>query len=469
MSAVPPTRFRVPPRPRRWNNEDKGQRLAEHPGIASMAPGRGTAAKKRCMMAQDKSRKRAIRARMARTGESYLQATRRIGGQPELDLPPLDTMLAIAGKAFDVSANALTLAARHCAETEAYPVLGKTAAERLKVYLDTKDWVALANARLGRPQYPHDQVAYELLREATARGEVIVPLTLTTHMEISRIASLRQRTDLADVIAEISGFVTIAGRSVLVEHQLRTALSARYGVAAPAPIDVFGLGVAFASGNLRRLVLKDRGGAAPSLPVEAVHKFETVARVVGEYIMVRGPKPEELPELRALGYRPEEVEKVEQQRLKRERDLAARLENGDARRDRLGDIVHARHLYWELDQHLYAGLAHYGLDVDEFFGHGKQWLTEFLDDIPSAAVVMTLNEKAFRDSYKQWTGNDLRDTDAMSSAIPYCDVAMTDKHVAAQLKRSPAVTRQGTLLLSRLRDLNDALPGLIAHRNDKPA
>jgi hypothetical protein len=131
--------------------------------------------------------------------------------------------------------------------------------------------------------------------------------------------------------------------------------------------------------------------------------------------------------------------------------------------------VHARHLYWEFDQHLYTGLAHCGLDVEEFFGNGKEWLSEFLDDIPSAAIVMTLNEKAFRDSYEQWTGNDLRDIDAMSSAIPYCDVVMTDKHVAAQLKRSPAVTRQCTLLLSRLRDLNGVLPGLITNRNDRVA
>ena len=60
---------------------------------------------------------------------------------------------------------------------------------------------------------------------------------------------------------------------------------------------------------------------------------------------------------------------------------------------------------------------------------------------------------------------DLRDTDATSTAIPYCDVAMTDKHVAAQLKRSVAVTMQGTLVLFRLRDLNDALPTLIADRS----
>ena len=69
---------------------------------------------------------------------------------------------------------------------------------------------------------------------------------------------------------------------------------------------------------------------------------------------------------------------------------------------------------------------------------------------------MTLTEKTFRNVDKAWKGNDLRDADAMSAAIPYCDVVLTDKHVAAQLARSPAVTRLGTLVLPRLRDLSEA-------------
>ena len=118
-----------------------------------------------------------------------------------------------------------------------------------------KDWVALAKARLGRPEYPHDQVAYDMLRDATGRGDVIVPLTSTTFWEIDRTSSLRQRTDLADVIAEISGFVTITGRSVLVGHQVRTALADRFSAPAPAPVDVFGLGqrsTPFRCGRARR-------------------------------------------------------------------------------------------------------------------------------------------------------------------------------------------------------------------------
>ena len=382
------------------------------------------------------------------------------------NLLPMEAMLANAGSLLGFPAEPLALAARLCESADDYPFLGSGLEDQVKVYLDLKDWVALAKARLGRPGHPEDQSAYELLQGATQRGDVVVPLTLTTYMEVTKIASLRQRTDLADVIAEISGFVTITGLSILFEHQLRTALATHFDVPPPAPIDVFGIGVLFAGGKPAKFALTGHGSAeaAPALPAKAVRAIETISRVGGEYMMLRGPDPEELDDLRSRGYRPEAVEEPEQQRVAHERDLAEKLRNGDASRGRLADFVHARYLYWELNHHLYAGLRHYGIDDESFFGRGKQWVITFLDDIPSAAVATTLTERIFRNADKTWTGNDVRDGDAMCVAIPYCDIVMSDKFVAAQLRTSPAVERLGTLVLPRLRDLNEVLPGLITER-----
>ena len=414
-------------------------------------------------MTENKARKAAIRARMAETGEPYTEAARRLDEQTattDAATNPFDAAL----QQFGIPQDVLTLALRHCAETDRYPLLGAETVDRLKIFLDLKDWVSLAKARLGRPQFPQDTRAYEALRAATSAGEVIVPLTAATYMEVARISSLRQRTDLANVIAEISGFVAITSLSVALEHQLQAALAARLGGPPPAPIPVFGLGNPFAVGEQKAFVLRKKGGGAPDLPAALVHEIETAGRVIGEYMMLRGPAPEDLPALRALGYRPEEVIKVEEGRVKREKDLAAMLKDGTADRGRLGDIVAARYLYWELGDRLPSMLQPYGLDVSDFFAEGKEWLTALLEDIPSAAINITLSDKGFRNSYKKWAGNDIRDADATSAAIPYCDIVMTDNYVAAQLAKSPAVARHGTLVLSRLSDLNDALPDLIASR-----
>jgi hypothetical protein len=413
-------------------------------------------------MTQYKNRKAAIRARMAKTGEPYSQAARDIDGRTTETAALTPTILDTAAQKFGIPEDVLSLAHRYCAEADSYPYLGEATASRLKICLDMKDWVALAKARLGRPAFPYDQFAYEALRAATAAGQVIVLLTATTYMELDRISSRRQRIDLANVITEISGFAAITGRSIATDHQVHTALAARFGGQAPPPIRPFGQGSSFAFGDPRRLVLKAKDGGTPNLPEAKMREIETGGRVLGEYMMLRGPEPEDLPSLRALGYRPEAVAEVEEDRTNRERELAAMLKEGASDRGRLGDIVHARYLYWELHDHLRSGLERYGVNIADFFDHDKAWLTAFLDDIPSAAISITLIEKGLRNSDKAWVGNDLRDADAMSAAIPHCDVVLTDKYVAAQLAKSPAVAKHGTLVLARLRDLNDKLPGLIA-------
>jgi hypothetical protein len=211
-------------------------------------------------------------------------------------------------------------------------------------------------------------------------------------------------------------------------------------------------------------VLRGQRGEQPGLPSASLRDIESGGRALLEYMMARGPEPDDLPALQAYGYRPEAVVQVENDRLRREQQLAAMLRDGTTGRDQLGDLVHARYLYWEIDNHLRAGLNQYGIDIGEFFANGKEWLSAFLDDIPTAAITMTLTEKLFRNPSKTWKGNDLRDADAMSAAIPYCDVVLTDKFAAAQLANSPAVTRLGTLVLPRLRDLNERLSALIASR-----
>jgi hypothetical protein len=376
-------------------------------------------------MTQDKARKATVRARMAQTGESYTEAARQLADP----VSPQD-VLATASRKFGIPDGALSMVLRYLREASEYPLLAAGAGDRLKVYLDLKDWVALTKARLGRPEFPHDQAAYEALRAATASGQVIVLLSGITYQELSRIGSMRQRTDLADVIAEISGFATITGRSVATRHQVLTALAARYGGPEPAPIRPLGIGINFAAGDRRRLVLSGQGDAPPGLPPEVMREIETSGRAMLEYMMARGPEPGDLPALRAYGYRPEAVVQVEQDRLQREERLAAMLRDGTASPGRLGNLVHARYLFWELDSHLRAGLEHYGIDGDDFFSRGKEWLSGFLDDIPAAAITMTLTEKGFRNADKAWKGNDLRDADAMSAAIPYCDVVLTDKYAA---------------------------------------
>src|SRR2546426_2997531 len=77
------------------------------------------------------------------------------------------------------------------------------------VYLDQKDWINLAKAASGHASGPLYQVALDVLRDAKASGRVVLPLSMTHFMEMSGTKNPRHRAQVADVMEELSGFVTL--------------------------------------------------------------------------------------------------------------------------------------------------------------------------------------------------------------------------------------------------------------------
>jgi hypothetical protein len=80
----------------------------------------------------------------------------------------------------------------------------------LSVYLDLNHWVSLAKARLGREDGRSFVRCLELLKNAVEEGRAVVPLSATHYAEVGQITSLRRRADLANVMAELSNFTTLA-------------------------------------------------------------------------------------------------------------------------------------------------------------------------------------------------------------------------------------------------------------------
>ncbi|MEU9345419.1 hypothetical protein AB0D74_29865 [Streptomyces sp. NPDC048278] len=376
----------------------------------------------------------------------------------------ISPQLGAAADSLGFDAAALPLTLRYIGEADNFPLLGASHERKVKVYLDTKDWITLAKARLGRPGSERDRPIYEDLRAWAEAGKILVPLTSSLFQEISKISQRRQRTDLAEVIAEISGFVALTGVKNMVTHQMRVALASRQALPQPTPLDAFGIGMFFAVGDTRRLTLRRSDGQATNVDPELIHEMTTCGRALAEMMLLIGPAPHEIAQLRAAGYRPDLVLAHHAKRVAHEQQLADMLAADPSMRPRLDRIVRARHIVWELLDFVKVVAPEYGMTAEQFVDQGADWLTAFVEDVPSAAVNVTLMERNFRNSYKAWTGNDLYDADAMALAIPYCDVVMADKHVTAQLATSGAVTRCGTLVLSKLAELHQKLPALIASK-----
>jgi len=85
--------------------------------------------------------------------------------------------------------------------------------------------------------------------------------------------------------------------------------------------------------------------------------------------------------------------------------------------------------------------------------------------MPSAEVAIELKTAWHRNRDKNWDANDIFDIDALSVAVPYCDVVVTEKACHHVLETSGLGKRMNTALLRNLNDLPNMLKQWQPRRN----
>lgn len=88
----------------------------------------------------------------------------------------------------------------------------------------------------------------------------------------------------------------------------------------------------------------------------------------------------------------------------------------------------------------------------------KEGYGEFLLSLPTRKVSITMKSHYLRDVQRDWTINDFRDIHALSLAIPYCDVVVTDKKAwDVTVNRAHLDDAFATRIFSKLRELGEYL------------
>jgi hypothetical protein len=169
--------------------------------------------------------------------------------------------------------------------------------------------------------------------------------------------------------------------------------------------------------------------------------------------VLAGPTDDGVERLRAYGWNPEAVRQVAENRAAEERAQVARL-NADPkwRRGRLRNVVMAREVIIELFDALNEALEARGCDFSDVWTD-REAAREIPSTMPSTDVAVTLKTAAHRNPQKGWLRNDIYDIDALSVAVLYCDIVVTEKHAHHVLQAERAPSRMDTVLLYRLGDL----------------
>ncbi len=337
------------------------------------------------------------------------------------------------------------------------------------MYLDQWVWVHLASAALGKPRNHGDSEALEAIRGASTKG-VAFPLSATHYVETTAVKDPGQRRDLAAVMAPISYCRSLRATPDLIRHQMLTAMHERIGrpMFRPIPLDVLGIGAMWSlTGTQGRLLLMGRDGEVdPDMSGLLTSQVLRQANQWGEVKLLTGPDDDEVDELRRVGYRPEKTAESTASRLAWEELYVGMLRDGPISRSELRVRVMTREVIHEHHAQLVELLGEYRVSLARLAGgeqmtaQSRAGMIDFADRMPSMRIAVDMKTELFRNSQRTWTNNHLHDIDALSVAVPYCRVVVTDKDAAASLIRNKAHERNGTMILSRLADVADTLKTL---------
>jgi hypothetical protein len=339
------------------------------------------------------------------------------------------------------------------------------------VYLDQNHWINLAKAAVGRPTGRPYRDALAALREARLSGSAVFPLSLTHVMETMTI-SRRQRVDVARIMEELSGFTTIISRDVLMRLELEAVLDAAAGPGPQRYTDIplvahgmphaYGKRGGFRVSNGRRDVTEEvRKEVGPE-------KFDRRVAQAEEDLnrgILRGPSDDaEEKALRAQGWNPEIAFAIGDDRAQSEREQARRLDDKtlvpddpvDYRRQRVRDVVRVRYVAIEVMDMLNESLRKRGLRFEDVWSDLAS-AQRLVDAMPSADVAVTLLAQYHRDATFNWKRNHIFDIDALSVAVPYCDLIAADKQAVDALNRARVTDRMGSRVFTSLDGVADAI------------
>ena len=178
--------------------------------------------------------------------------------------------------------------------------------------------------------------------------------------------------------------------------------------------------------------------------------------LITERIMLTGPSDQDLPEFQALGYDPAAITQAAQRRADNEAAFSAIVPDQVRRHPtRLLDRVLARELNTPDMVRAWKQLAAaYGMRVfNALPEHDPAAARALTRSMPGAEVSGVLKTARHRNATRQWLSNDMFDIDALTVAVPYCDVVGADNDQAHALAVTGLATQMSTALMRSVDDL----------------
>jgi hypothetical protein len=314
-----------------------------------------------------------------------------------------------------------------------------------RIYLDQNKWIELARAYHGRANSSAHAAVLAAALNSVETGRTIFPISSAHYMEVAKAKDAGRRQRLASFMVELSGGKSIAAAPGVMQSLVYEALCKLFEVSnAIGPTPIFGHGMNWAFGE-------------QFLPAPERLRFPIGARILDQ--IANSP----LILAGVLADPDASANRASILQL-RQRELAMATHACDARdaitpygRD-ARRTTYTAGMVKSVGREIEVGLKLIGRRLEDFFSSTEQVL-RLVDLIPPLDVERTLVvERDFHLSRKP-AANDMLDIAALSMAIAYCDVVVTERFWQHIANSTRIAERYSTVVLSNVNDLMPYLQG----------
>jgi len=274
-------------------------------------------------------------------------------------------------------------------------------------------------------------------------------------MELRHAPTPTQRKEIGQFMLRLShGHTMIGPVQPVVDAEIDAALFSVYGRPADRrTVQVFGAGFghALGAGDIA-LKLVDAAAEKHQLDPAARQRLLTKTRLDLERLMITGPLPgDNLPD-----YDPSAHLFVAEAFVADEVDQAQRFATYGVDTKYQRTVLLERE-WSRLTPPVTEALTRAGMSTEGFFGTGPEFLTTFLEQLPVVFTTFEMRRLQHQTPQRQWKTNDQLDISFLSMATVHCDVLVTEKHWATQLRRVRLDQRFNTTIVSDLAELSGVL------------
>lgn len=300
------------------------------------------------------------------------------------------------------------------------------------IYLDLNKWIDLARADSGREDGKKYVTVLEAADAAVTEGRVIFPLSAAHFMEVAKIGDDTQRRRLAKLMTRLSRGWFIATPAFRLVPELRRAVATE-------------LGIPLIGGEPQTAFTKSAKVAFidPALLGDDRQFSDLVMR-----------SPAGLEEFLARA-------RVEQPFLDNWKVFAEQHENGRSLRWDVSRTVRKRAycvmLTLGIHDRLEGVLREFGLERKELEKLGPERCVRLLESIPFFDVEINLHTERNEHRDRKIAPNDELDISFLSSALPCCQIVVTENFWTSLVQRLKLDRKYGTRICSDLLSIADPL------------